>query len=257
MALLTGTLTPNEAVPRTTSRAVLAVWCAVWLAYWSLARPVLFPSPAEVLGAFPALWTEAGLGQELLASLTVNVEALALSTAVALPLAYLSRLPAVRPLALGVSKLRFLSPAVFFVLLLFAAPSGQAVKVLMLAIGEACFLVTAMVGVVQAVPIEALDDARTLRMGEWRVTWYAVVRGTLDQAIDAVRDNAAMGWSMLMMVEGMVRSGGGVGVLILNGEKHFDFANVYAVALAVLAVGLAQDWALGALRQAACPWSAR
>lgn len=247
-------LTPNEPVSRRTIGLVVCGWLAVWLSYWTLARPAIFPSPAEVLGALPALWNEDGLGVELLTSLRTNVEALAVSTAVGLPLAYLSRVPAVWPLAAGVAGLRFLSPAVFFLLLLFVAPSGHAVKVLMLAMGEAFFLVQAMVTVVQDVPLERLDDCRTMRMSEWRATWYGVIRSTLPHALDAVRDNAAMGWAMLTMVE-RIGGEGGIGVLMLNNEKHFGFAEVYAIAGVVVAVGLMQDYLLGAARQAAFPWA--
>ena len=38
-------------------------------------------------------------------------------------------------------------------------------------------------------------------MGEWRVVWEVVVRGTRDQAIDVMRQNAAMGWMMLTMAK--------------------------------------------------------
>lgn len=183
------------------------------------------------------------------------MEALVLSASIALPLAYLSRVPAFRPIAVAVSKLRFLSPSVFFVLLLFLAPSGHLIKVFMLTLGEACFLVTTMIGVVDAIPNERFDDCRTLRMSEGKATWYVVVRGTLHQAVDAIRDNNAMGWASLMMVEGIVRAEGGVGVLILNNEKHMNIASVWAIALAILAMGLAIDAAIGMARAVLCPYA--
>jgi NitT/TauT family transport system permease protein len=190
-------------------------------------------------------------------SFTTNLQAIVLSTIISLPLAYLSLTPIVRPVALGISKLRFLSPAVFFLVLLFVTSSGHQVKVVMLSLGEAFFLVTTMIGVVESIPSDDFDDARTLRMDEWKVTWYVVIRGTIPQAIDAVRDNAAMGYSMLMMVEGLVRSEGGLGVLILNQEKHMNFSMIYAIALVILLVGLAQDFVLVWIRNGFCPYAER
>lgn len=248
-------ITPNDRVGREVVYAIIGCWITVWLVYWTLFRPVIFPSPLDVLNAIPSLWTEQGLGQELLSSLQVNLEALALSTLIALPLAYLSRTPVIQPLAVGASKLRFLSPAVFFLLLLFVAPSGHWLKVLMLTTGMAFFLLTTMLGIVSELESYRLDDARTLRMDEWKVTWYVVVRGSFHSALDAIRDNAAMGWAMLMMVEGIVRSEGGVGVLLIDMQKHMLFAEVYAVAGAVIVVGLLQDIALGAVRSWACPYA--
>lgn len=247
---------PNETVPVSTKRTIAASLILIWLAAWTALRYPIFPSPLDVLQALPHLWLTEGLGDQLIrSSLVVNLEALALSILIALPLAYLSRVPAVGPLAYGLSKLRFLSPAVFFLLLLFIANNGHQVKVLMLTAGEVFFLLMSAITIVQAVPNAALDDARTLRMNEWEVTWYVVVRGTLADMLKAIRDNAAMAWASLMMIEGIVRSEGGVGVMLLNQEKHMNFAEVYAIAGAIIIIGIVQDYALGALRRGVCPYA--
>lgn len=240
---------------RTVSLGIAGTWFLGWLAYWSIAKPVLFPSPFDVIGALPDLWTRDGLGQELISSISVNVSGLLLSAAIALPLAYLSIVPAARPVAMGLSKLRFLSPAVFFLPLVFVAPDTHWVKIFMLTIGETFFLVTTMITVVDNIPHENFDDARTLRMSEWQTLWYVVVRGTLGDAFEAIRDNAAMGFAMLMMVEGIVRSEGGVGVMILDQQRYMNFAPLYAICGVVLAVGLTQDWLIGWARRTLLPWS--
>jgi NitT/TauT family transport system permease protein len=250
-------LTPNEVLTPRSVWAIVAAWIILLLGYWTAFKPDIFPSPVEVFQAFPTLWFRDGLGQELISSFYVNLEALLLSAAVSLPLAYLCRVPLSQPLATFVAKLRFLSPGVFFVPLLFLASGAHQVKVLMLTLGETFFLVTTMVGVVQAIPAAQYDDASTLRMSEWAALWYVNVRGTLAQVFDAIRDNAAMGWSMLIMVEGFVRSEGGVGVLLINQEKHVNFAEVYAVAIAIVLVGIAQDYIIGVLKSMACPWAVK
>lgn len=249
--------TPNETVSSQTRSLILAAWVLSPVIAWAVFRSAIFPSPLDVLGAVPDLWFQDGLGQELLTSTILALEALALSTLIGLPVAYLSLTPAFKPMAEWISGLRFLSPAVFFLPLLFVLSSGHAVKVWMLTIGETFFLVEAMLGVVDGVTLDALDDARTLKMSEWLVLWYVVVRGTLDQAIGAIQENAAMGFSMLIFVEGIVRSEGGVGVLILNSEKHFNLSSMYAIATALTLVGLGLDYVLSVLRITICPWTVR
>lgn len=229
----------------------------LWLVAWILFRPAIFPSPVEVLGAFPDLWTEDGLFQELFTSFIVNVQALAISTAISLGLAYLSVVPAMRPVALAISKLRFVSPAAFLFMLIVITSGGHELKLSLLTIGITVFFVTTMMGVVKNISPEKFDHARTLRMSEWQTVWYVIIRGTLDQAIDTLRDNAAMGWAMLTMVEGLVRSEGGVGVLILNQTKHLNMASAYAVAATIIGVGLLQDYGLGQLRAWACPYAGK
>jgi NitT/TauT family transport system permease protein len=253
--LLRQLFTPNEVIAPRLGWLVIAGWVIVFLAYWNLGKPAVIPAPTDVLAALPALWTQGGLGQELISSFMVNLQGMFFAILLSLPLAYLSRTPAMAPLAHGLAKLRFLSPAVFFMVLLFMFSTGHEVKVAMLAIGETFFLVTTMNGIMEGIQLYQLDDARTLRMSEWQTVWYVNVRGTLAQAIDAIRDNAAMGWAMLVMVEGIVRSEGGVGVMMLNQEKHVNFAEVYAIALAILLVGIGQDYALSMVRKAVCPYA--
>src|SRR5436305_152222 len=84
--------------------------------------------------------------------------------------------------------------------------------------------------------------------------WAA--RGTLDRALDVLRQNAAMGWAMITMVEGISRAEGGVGAMILNQNKHFLLAEVYAILLVILLLGLFMDWGMGALTNLICPYSA-
>ncbi len=79
-------------------------------------------------------------------------------------------------------------------------------------------------------------------MGEWRVVYEVVVIGQADKAFEVLRQNAAMGWMMLTMVEGISRSEGGVGAMLLNQNKHFHLSAVFAIQLTILLLGLAQDY---------------
>lgn len=246
-------ITPNERITPQTWWGMAAAWFVLSLAYWSLFRPEIFPSPLEVLQAFPSLWSEQGLGQQLVSSFTVNFEAILLSTIISLGLAYVSTVPAAQSIVLSVSKLRFVSPAVFLFVAILATSSGHQLKLSILTLGITVFFVTTMMGVVASIPLERFDHARTLRMSEWQTVWYVIIMGTKAEAIDALRDNAAMGWAMLTMVEGFVRSEGGVGVLILDQDKHLNLANVYATAAAMIFVGLTQDYVIGFVKQIACP----
>jgi NitT/TauT family transport system permease protein len=57
------------------------------------------------------------------------------------------------------------------------------------------------------------------------------------------------------MVEGIVRSEGGVGVMLLNQSKHFRLADVFAIQFVILLVGLLQDFGIGLARRLVCPYA--
>ena len=99
---------PNRAVSKTMMQIVVAVQVALALLIWWLSPWAVLPTPPEVFSALGRLWTEEGLGRELITSFMMNLEALAMTLIVSLGLAYLSVLPAVRPLVAAVAKGRFL-----------------------------------------------------------------------------------------------------------------------------------------------------
>jgi len=92
-------------------------------------------------------------------------------------------------------------------------------------------------------------------MSEWRTVWEVVILGTADKAFEVLRQNAAMGWMLLTLVESIVRSEGGVGLLLDNLSKHMLLAEVYGVQLVIILVAIAQDFVINSLRRMACPYA--
>jgi NitT/TauT family transport system permease protein len=94
-----------------------------------------------------------------------------------------------------------------------------------------------------------------LRLGSWGAVVEVVILGHLDAVIDAIRQNAAMGWVMLTMVEGLVRFEGGLGAMMLAEDKHIKLDAVFAIQIVVLAIGILQDWGFVAIRRLLCPYA--
>jgi len=246
---------PNRAVSRTAIQVLIAAEAAIALLIWWRSPFEVIPRPDEVAKALGSLWMHQGLGQELWTSFTSNLQALAITTAIALSLSYLTVLPVWRPIVTAISKGRFigLTGLTFLFTLIFGG--GHPLKISLLVFGMTVFFVTSMASVVAAIPREKFDYARSLRMGEWQVVWEVVVLGTADEAIEVLRQNAAMGWMMLTMVESISRSEGGVGAMLLNQNKHFHLAEVFAIQLLILVLGMAQDYGIGVFKRIVCPYS--
>lgn len=251
---LAAIVTPHGRPGAVARAALVAVTGAGLVALWCRGVGTL-PGPRAVAAALARLWRERGLYDHLAASVALNLRALAWSTALGLTIAYLAVVPAVQPLAHALTKLRFSGLVGWGFVLAVAAGDGRTLELWMLVFGMTPFLATAMIAVVMAVPRERLDHARSLGLGPWRTVGEVVVRGTAADALEAIRQNAAMGWMMLTAVEGVARAGGGLGVLMLDAEKHLDLAAVFAVIAVVLAVGVVQDRVLVALRRALCPYA--
>jgi NitT/TauT family transport system permease protein len=247
---------PNRAVSRGSFLIISIFWVVSFLALWSSNTIKVIPGPGDVIREFSNLWINMGLGQELLKSLFLNVEALAISGTICLGLSYLTVIPFFRPVINAFSKGRFLSLIGFSFVFTLLIGGGHKLKLTLLVIGMSVFLLTSMAAVVAGIPKAEFDHARTLRMPEWKVVWEVVIRGTFDQAFEVMRQNAAIGWMMLTMVEGIVRSDGGVGSMLLNEQKHMKIEAIFAIQIIILIIGLCQDYVIGALRNLFCPYAA-
>ncbi len=224
------------------------------LSIWIFSPSVFLPKPKEVFQALGDLWLE-GLGGELITSFLLNLEAIGISAVLSLLLAYLTVIPFFRPIVALISKLRFLSMVGLTFFFTLMATTGHELKLFLLVFSVSVFFVTGMAEVVASIPKERFDLARTLRMGEWRVVYEVIVLGQADKAFEVLRQNAAMGWMMLTMVEGISRSEGGVGAMLLNQNKHFHLSAVFAIQLTILLLGLGQDYAIGLMREIVCPYA--
>jgi NitT/TauT family transport system permease protein len=247
---------PNRVVSPGAIRLLIGGQIALAILVWLNSPFKVLPQPGEVARALRSLWLEQGLGRELFTSLGLNLEALGWTVLLSLGFAYLTVMPVFRPIVLALSKGRFLGLIGLTFVFTLMVGGGRPLKVALLVFGMTVFFVTSMASVVAEIPREKFDHARTLRMSEGKVVWEVVILGTADQAFEVLRQNAAIGWMMLTMVEGISRSEGGVGALLLNQNKHFHLAEVFAIQFLILGVGLAQDYGIGLVKRLFCPYAA-
>ena len=244
---ITAAFVPNRAISANTLRIIVAFQVAILVLIWINSPFPVLPQPGEVARAFSKLWFEQGLGRELWTSFTLNLEALGLTLLISLALSYLTVMPFFRPVAAAISKGRFLGLIGLTFVFTLMVGGGRPLEARPAGLRHDRLLRHLDGGGGAAIPKEKFDHARTLRMSEWRVVWEVVILGTADKAFEVLRQNAAIGWMMLTMVEGISRSEGGVGAMLLNQNKHFHLAEVFAIQITILLVGMLQDYGIGAL----------
>lgn len=247
---------PNRAIDGVVALALVGAWAGLGLLVWLLSPWESLPGPGEVLSALSNLWWEQGMGPELFTTLKLILHALLVTVVLSMGLSYLTVIAAFRPLVAAVSKLRFLGVTGLVVPFTLLTGGGYDLKLVLLTFGMSTFFVTAMASEVIAIPRERFDHMRVLGASEGRILWEVVILGTLDKALDVLRQNLAIGWAMITMVEGISRAEGGLGAMILNQNKHFHLAEVYAILIAILVVGLLLDYGMGVLTRILCPYAA-
>lgn len=218
------------------------------LILWTMWSNPLVPKPIEVLRAFPKIAAN-GLLQDITASLVLCMWATLLTTIISLAVSYLYVIPFFRPLGIIISKGRFLGLTGLVFLFMVLTGSGYALKLSLQTFGMSVFFVTSMVSILNEIPNSEYEYARTLRFNEWRVWLEVVILARRDKAIETLRQIFAIGWTMLTMVEGIARSDGGIGVMLLNSNKQMQLDVVFALQIVILLLGLFADYVITLLNK--------
>jgi ABC-type nitrate/sulfonate/bicarbonate transport system permease component len=252
--------TINLLLPFTPVRAhwlklMLVMQAGLALALWALSGSKMLPTPMEVAYAWIDLVQRQGLLFELWASVKVGVVALLVSTSAAVVVAALSTAPVFMPAARLSAAMRFLGFAGLTYVFMLASSDAHWLRVAILSFGMFVFMVTSLLAEIAATPREQIDHCRTLGMRHWRITGEVVLLSKADVILDLMRQNAAVGWTLLTLVEGMTRSEGGIGAMLLNQNRYFLLAGVFAIQLTILTYGLAQDFLLSLLKDSLCPYA--
>lgn len=231
--------------PILSSARTIVLMHIVFLAViWLLVPWKLLPMPWEVWSAFVRLWKQ-GFAVDLWTSFWLNVEALVISSIISASIIYLSAAPFVgkhiKLYLMAVSKFRFMGMVGWSLAFTLMFGGGHYLKVALMVFAITGFMVTAMASVVANISKERYDHARTLKMGDWRMVYEVVIRGTLAEMTLVVIQNAAIGWTILTMVEGLSRSEGGVGILLSNQSKFVRLDGIAAIQLSILFLALVQD----------------
>lgn len=240
--------TPFARVPVRTAKVLLLGEVLLALVLWHLCAGDLIPRPGAVLERMVALVTSTAFLDDLLASLMLTLKGMGLSIVIALTLAYLSVVPLCRPLALVVVQARYLTLTGLVFLFTVLTTGGGQLKMSLLVFGIVPFFLTGLVAMIREIPQQEYDLCRTLRMGPWRTLWEVVIVGRADQVLDVVRQNFAIAWMMITMVEGLSMSEGGLGTLMIKSSKYIDLQTVFGILGFVLAIGLGSDGLLRKLR---------
>lgn len=247
---------PNKTLTSKEWAVLLTIQVGLLSLLWSAGDSLSIPGPVDTLNALGRLIKEEGLLYDLfVVSFRINIEAIAITAVLSIGLAYLTVLPVMRPLGELCSKFRFLPMTGLVTPFTLAFGGGHWLKVSLLTFGMCVFFITSMTAVVASISKSDWDQARSLRMSSWRAVREVVVLGKADEAFEVLRQNAAIGWMMLTMVEGLVRSEGGVGSVLLNQAKYRHWDAVFAIMGTLLLLGVIQDRVIVGLKGFFCPYA--
>lgn len=246
-------ITPFERLGLGPQRFIAFSQIGIFMAIWMFSQSKFIPTPIEIFKTWNTLARDQGLLMELSASAVTVLKSIFLSTFISVVIASLSTIAVFKDPARWLTGLRFLGFAGITFLFTLWTSSGADLKLWLLTFGMTAFMLTNTMAVVDSISQRELDYARTIRLSPLGALYELFLRGRLADILDLVRQNAAIGWVMVSMVEGLVRSEGGIGSMLLNQNRYFNLSAVFAIQITILIYGLLQDYLMQIIRTTACP----
>lgn len=246
-------ITPFSKLNSRNVAIMISIQIIAFFFLWSVNTFEFLPTPVGVWKAFKNLLTQESLIAELWTSLKLCFRAMFFATIISSIISYLSVIPLTKYVSLFVTKGRFLTLvglSFFFTLM---TSSGAGLKTSLLVFSITVFFTTSFIAYIDGIKEYEYNHARTLGLNAWETLFEVVVYGRLADLLEVVKQNFAIAWMMLTMVEGIVRSEGGIGVMLLNQNKYLRLDYVFAIQIMIFMLGIGLDYFLTIVREMLAP----
>ncbi len=247
--------TPLGSISKTSVYILLIGELIIALVAWQMSGEGLLPRPSKVLESLANVDSKYNFFENFLSSLGLVLEAMGLSILIAMALSYLYLIPVLTPVTKFIVKCRYLTLSGLVFAFNLGSSSAHNLKINLLIFGIVPFFVTSLVSTIDSIDRAEFDLCKSLRMSNLQAWWEVVILGTLDQVFEVMRQNFAISWMMITMVEGLNMSEGGLGAIIIKANKYIDLGTVFGVLAVIFMVGVCSDYLLGQLRKWFFPYT--
>ena len=222
---------------------------------WQFSSVGLIPKPGHVATAFGQLLTSRLLIDNMLVSLALTLKAMLYSIIITLFFAYASVMPFFKSMAQFIVKCRYLTLTGLIFIFTLLTKDGSDLKLSLLVFGIVPFFTTSFLSVILNINKQEYELCRTLGYNNWQTLYEVIIVGKADQVFEILRQNFAIAWMMITMVEGLNMSEGGIGSLLIKYNKYNDLTHVIALQLVIFLIGICFDYLLGTTRHWLFPHS--
>jgi sulfonate transport system permease protein len=246
---------PFEKISRQSFFFMVAGQVLLTLVLWQSGAGGLIPPPSKIAAALGSLLSSRLLADNILVSLMLTGQAMGWSILITLLFTYLSVIPFFSSIAQFIVKCRYLTLTGLIFIFTLLTRDGSQLKLSLLVSGIVPFFTTSFLSVIGNIPRQEFDLCKTLGYTRWQTLWEVIIVGKADQVFEILRQNFAIAWMMITMVEGLSMSEGGIGVLLIRYNKYNDLTKVIALQVVIFGIGLCFDYLLGTLRKWLFPYT--
>jgi ABC-type nitrate/sulfonate/bicarbonate transport system permease component len=233
--------------------ALLTVWELV--AQGGLINPLIVPPLSRILRVFSELVWSGQIPQQVAASMNRAAAGYALAALVFIPLGILMGLSQTvyRLFEVIVEMLRPVPPPVMIpvAMLFFGLEDEMKIFVIFFSCAWPILLNT-LDGARNVDPV-LLNTARTFGLSQWKIIWNVILPAAAPQIITGLKVSLPI-TLILVVISEMVGSTDGIGYFILDSQRRFRIAHMYAGMLTLAILGYTLNQSFNLLYKLVMPW---
>ena len=240
--------TPLTEVSKYTSKMILYFHLMAFVLSWLYLVPehTFLPNLFEVIEAWWQMWQN-GLFFDIIATLKLTFLATIITIIVASIIAYASTIPFFKPISYFFTRLRFNPIQGFTLFIALTTGGGRNLQISLLVIFMSFYFITSLLSVIEAIPEEDYIRRQTQKMGNWQMLWKVVILDRIDYLVEVIRQNLSITFMMIVSVEAMDKTQGGIGAMLVDTNRGLAFPKVFALQLTIFTIGILLDYLLGQL----------
>jgi NitT/TauT family transport system permease protein len=230
--------TPFEYVDKKVLTSIAVFQALLLIFCWAFLVPdhTFFPNLSEVLSGWNNMWQN-GLFYHIMATLKLTATATIISIFLSSIIAYSSVIPFFKPIVRFITTLRYNPIQGFTLFLTTATGGGRNLQITLLVIFMSFYFITALESTIQTIPEEDYYRRKAQKMGRWKILWKVVIKDRADYLIEIIRQNLSITFMMIVSVEAMDKSLGGLGALLVDTNRALNFSKIFALQLTILFLG--------------------
>ena len=224
------------------------------LILWQWLGNGLIPTPLKVSESLIKILSNKAFYFNLISSVGLTFKGMFISIIISMFLGYLSTIPLFKPVVAFIVKCRYLTLTGLIFLFTLLTQDGSQLKISLLIFGIVPFFVTGLLTIFENIDPQEYELCKTLRMNNFEILWEVIIIGRLDQVFEVMRQNFAISWMMITMVEGLSMSEGGLGTMLIKANKYVDLGSVFSILVVILLIGISFDLLIGTVRKWLFPY---
>jgi len=233
--------------------ALLALW--ELLAQAQLINALIIPPPTKILGIFFDLVWSGQIPLQILVSMKRALAGYVLAAAVFVPLGIFMGLSSTvyRFFEVIVEMLRPVPPPVMIPVALLFFGLGDEMKVFVIFFSCAWPILLNTIDGVRGVDWVLLNTARSFGLSRGKIIWQVILPACSPQIMTGLRVSLPI-MLILVVISEMVGSTDGIGYFVLDSQRRFKVAQMYAGMLTLALLGYTLNQLFNLLQRLLLPW---